>query len=229
MALILILETATKNCSLALSENGNVLEAVDFNNGNFSHSEKLHVFIEEIFAKSDRKLQELKAVAISKGPGSYTELRIGVSTAKGLCYGLNIPLISFETLEILSRTYYSENDVAQNDLLIPMLDARRMEVYTAIFNKQFNKIKDTEALILQEDSFNKFLTTNTCHFIGDGAEKSEVIYKRENTIFTPTIYPSAKVMAESVYKAYLNKQFEDTAYFEPYYLKDFVDGKKSEQ
>ena len=229
MALILILETATKNCSLALSENGKVLESIDFNNGNYSHSEKLHVFIEEIFAICDRKLQELKAVAISKGPGSYTGLRIGVSAAKGLCFGLNIPLISFETLEVLARTYCSKNDVAQDDLLIPMIDARRMEVYTAIFNNQFNKIKDTEALVLQEDSFNKFLTTNTCHFIGDGSKKSEILYKRENTIFTPTIYPYAKIMAQCVYKAYLEKIFEDTAYFEPYYLKDFVDGKKGEQ
>jgi len=226
MALILILETATKNCSIALSENGKVLESVDFNNGNFSHSEKLHVFIEEICAKTGRKLQELKAVAISKGPGSYTGLRIGVSAAKGLCYGLNIPLISLETLEILCRTYYSENEIAQNDLLIPMIDARRMEVYTAIFDTQFNKIKETEALVLQEDSFNKVLTENTCHFIGDGAEKSEALYKSENAIFAPTVYPSAKAIAQCVYKAYLDKQFEDTAYFEPYYLKDFVDGKK---
>jgi len=226
MALILILETATKNCSIALSENGKVIESVDFNNGNFSHSEKLHVFIEEICAKTDRKLQELKAVAISKGPGSYTGLRIGVSTAKGLCYGLNIPLISIETLEILSRTYCLKNKIDQNDLLIPMIDARRMEVYTAIFDTQFNKVKETEALVLQEDSFSKVLTENTCHFIGDGAEKSEILYKSKNAIFNPTVYPSAKAIAECVYKAYLEKQFEDTAYFEPYYLKDFVDGKK---
>lgn len=227
MSLILILETATKNCSVALTEDGGILESVDFNDGNFSHAEKLHVFIEEICAKAGKKLQELKAVAISKGPGSYTGLRIGVSTAKGLCYGLNIPLISLETLEILSRTYCFENEVAKNDLLIPMIDARRMEVYTAIFDTQFNKIKDTEALILQENSFDEIIATNTCHFIGDGAEKSKTLYKRENTIFAPTVYPSAKAMAECVYRAYLNEEFENNAYFEPYYLKDFVDGKKN--
>jgi len=227
MALILILDTATKSCSVALTEDGKVLESIDFNDGNFSHSEKLHIFIEEVCTKAGRKLQELDAVAISKGPGSYTGLRIGVSSAKGLCYGLDIPLISLDTLEILSRTYWLENKVEQNDILIPMLDARRMEVYTAIFDTEFNKIKDTEALILQEDSFDVVLATNKCHFFGDGAEKSESLYKRTNSTFSPETYPSAKTVAEIVYKAYLEKSFEDTAYFEPYYLKDFLDGKKT--
>ena len=141
--------------------------------------------------------------------------------------GLDIPLISLDTLEILSRTYWLENKVEQNDILIPMLDARRMEVYTAIFDTEFNKIKDTEALILQEDSFDVVLATNKCHFFGDGAEKSESLYKRTNSTFSPETYPSAKTVAEIVYKAYLEKSFEDTAYFEPYYLKDFLDGKKT--
>lgn len=227
MALILVIETATKNCSLALCENGITLESVDYNDGNFSHAEKLHVLIEEILFKSFREFKDLNAIAVSKGPGSYTGLRIGVSACKGLCYGLNIPLIAIETLEILARTYLEENEIAEQDLLIPMIDARRMEVYTAVFDSQFIKIKGTEALILQKNSFDEFIRKSSCHFIGDGAEKSELLFKRKNTKFTPTIYPSAKVMAQSVEQAFIEQKFEDTAYFEPYYLKDFVDGKKN--
>ena len=227
MALILTLETATKNCSVALSENGNVIESIDFNDGNFSHSEKLHVFIEDLCLKSGRKLKELDAIAVSKGPGSYTGLRIGVSSAKGLCYGLNIPLISFETLEILSRTYASTNEMGKNDLIIPMIDARRMEVYTAVYDTKYNKVKNTEALILKEDSFEAYLRKYTCHFIGDGAEKSEELYKGEKSVFKPWVYPSASAVSKLAQNAFENEDFEDVAYFEPYYLKDFVDGKKS--
>jgi len=227
MALILAIETATKNCSLALCENGITIESIDFNDGNFSHAEKLHVFIEEILSKSDREFKDLNAIAVSKGPGSYTGLRIGVSACKGLCFGLNVPLIAIETLEILARTYLEENEIDEQDLLIPMIDARRMEVYTAVFDSQFNKIKETEALILQNNSFDEFISKSSCHFIGDGAEKSEFLFNRENTSFTPTIYPSVKVMAKFVEQAFIAQKFEDTAYFEPYYLKDFVDGKKN--
>lgn len=226
MALILTLGTATKNCSVALSKDGIVLESVDFNEGNFSHSEKLHLFIEELCKKAGIKLNELDAIAVSKGPGSYTGLRIGVSAAKGLCFGLDIPLISIETLEVLCRTYLLENKTNPNDIFITMLDARRMEVYTAVYNSEITKIKGTEALILEENSFDEFLTKAHCHFIGDGAEKSESLYSRENTSFSPSTYPAARAIVELVEQKYQNKQFEDVAYFEPYYLKDFVDGKK---
>jgi len=227
MALILTLDTATKNCSVSLSENGVVLESVDYNEGSFSHSEKLHVFIEELCEKANRKLQMLDAIAVSKGPGSYTGLRIGVSTAKGLCYGLDIPLISVETLEVLCRTYLLENKVANTDLLIPMLDARRMEVYTAVFDTKLLKVKDTEALILEPNSYVEFLNQAHCHFIGDGAEKSKDLYQGENTSFSPTTFPSARSIAELVEQKHQNNDFEDVAYFEPYYLKDFLDGKKN--
>lgn len=227
MALILTLDTATKSCSIALSENGIILESVDYNEGNFSHSEKLHLFIEGVCVKAGKKLNELDAIAVSKGPGSYTGLRIGVSAAKGLCFGLDIPLISVETLEVLCRTYLLENKINNTDLLIPMLDARRMEVYTAVFNSEITKIKDTEALILEENSFDKFLNQAHCHFIGDGAEKSKILYSRENTSFSPCTYPAAKSVAKLVETKFQNQQFEDVAYFEPYYLKDFVDGKKN--
>ena len=227
MALILTLDTATKNCSVALSENGILLESVDYNKGNFSHAEKLHVFMEELCNKAGKKLQEIEAIAVSKGPGSYTGLRIGVSAAKGLCFGLDIPLISIETLEVLCRTYVLENKVNNTDLLIPMLDARRMEVYTAVFDTKFSKIKDTEALILEPHSYDEFLNQAHCHFIGDGAEKSKNLYQAENTNFSPTTFPAARAIVELVEQKYQNKQFEDVAYFEPYYLKDFVDGKKN--
>lgn len=226
MAFILTLDTATKNCSVALSENGILLESVDYNEGDFSHAEKLHLFMEELCNKAGKKLQEIEAVAVSKGPGSYTGLRIGVSAAKGLCFGLEIPLISVETLEVLCRTYLVENKVNNTDLLIPMLDARRMEVYTAVFDTKFSKIKNTEALILEPHSYDEFLNQAHCHFIGDGAEKSVSLYDRENTSFSPSSYPAARAIVELVEQKYQNKQFEDVAYFEPYYLKDFVDGKK---
>jgi len=227
MALILTLDTATKNCSVALSENGILLESVDYNEGDFSHSEKLHVFMEELCNKAGKKLQEIEAIAVSKGPGSYTGLRIGVSAAKGLCFGLDIPLISVETLEVLCRTYVLDNNVNNTDLLIPMLDARRMEVYTAVYNTKFCKIMDTEALILEPNSYDEFLNQTHCHFIGDGAEKSKNLYQGENTSFSPTTFPAARAIVELIEQKYQNKQFEDVAYFEPYYLKDFVDGKKN--
>lgn len=226
MALILILETATKNCSIALTENGTLINSIDFNDGHFSHAEKLHVFIEEVCKKSAKKLNDLDAIAISKGPGSYTGLRIGVSAAKGLCYGLDIPLISLETLDILSRTYASANEIGEEDRIIPMIDARRMEVYTAVFDAKFNKIKDTEALILKEDSFNNFLKKSVCHFIGDGAEKAKGLYEKENAKFEYTVFPSASEVARLAFNVYQNEAYENIAYFEPYYLKDFVDGKK---
>lgn len=227
MPLILILDTATKNCSVALTENGSVLESIDYNTGGFSHAEKLHLFIEEVCHRANKTLKDIDAVAISKGPGSYTGLRIGVSAAKGLCYGLDIPLISLETLEILTRTFCNETEVNENDLLIPMTDARRMEVYTATYSAQFKKVKDTEALVLEKESFDKELAQNICHFFGDGAAKSATLFKRENSTFTPNIYPKAKSMAEVVNLKFTNSEFEDVAYFEPYYLKDFVDGKKN--
>ena len=147
--------------------------------------------------------------------------------AKGLCYGLDIPLISVETLEVLCRTYLLENKVANTDLLIPMLDARRMEVYTAVFDTKLLKIKDTEALILEPKSYEEFLNQAHCHFIGDGAEKSKDLYQGKNTSFSPTTFPSARSIAELVEQKYRNNDFEDVAYFEPYYLKDFLDGKKN--
>lgn len=227
MALILTIETATKNCSVALSKNGLPIDAIDFNDGNFSHSEKLHVFIEELCEKTGNSLKDLDAIAISKGPGSYTGLRIGVSAAKGLCYGLNIPLISIETLEVLARTYLLNNKVSSTDTLIPMLDARRMEVYTAVFNSKLEKLKETEALVLDSNSYAEYITNNYCHFIGDGATKTAALFSTTKHNFISTVYPSASAVHSLVFEKYQRNAFEDVAYFEPYYLKDFVDGNKN--
>ncbi len=229
MALILILETATKNCSVALSEMGRLIEYRDLNNGQFSHSEKLHLFIEDVLSNANKKIEDLEAIVISKGPGSYTGLRIGVSAAKGLCYGLNIPLISINTLDVLCLSYLALNTVQSDDILIPMIDARRMEVYTGVYTSQLLPIEATQALILDNNSFNSYNTIKKYHFFGDGASKASGLFTDRNAVFNSSIYPSAKNIAKKSYELFLNQEFENTAYFEPFYLKDFVDGNKHKQ
>jgi tRNA threonylcarbamoyladenosine biosynthesis protein TsaB len=226
MAIILIIETATKNCSVALTENGQILESIDFNDEKFSHAEKLHLFIESVCHKAGKNIHDIQAVSVSKGPGSYTGLRIGVSSAKGICYALNIPLMSFETLYILSKTYAATHEILKDDILIPMIDARRMEVYTAVMDSNLNKIRPTEALILEDNSFDEYLKFKTCHFFGDGALKSESLYKSKTSKFSPEILPTAKVIAMEAHQSFMKEKFENMAYFEPYYLKDFVDVNK---
>lgn len=216
---ILNIETSTKNCSVSLAKEGKTVVIKEIAEQNFTHSEKLHLFIDELIKKTGISYKDLNAVALSKGPGSYTGLRIGTSTAKGLCFALDIPLIAIDSLEILAK------QVNLNDrLIIPMIDARRMEVYTAVFDQNQNKISETEALIVDENSFDK-ITQKAC-FIGDGAEKCKNILQRENFIFlTEIIYPSANEMSELSYQKFQQKAFEDTAYFEPFYLKEFFTGK----
>lgn len=229
MALILILETATKNCSVALSETGKLIEFRDLNNGQFSHSEKLHLFIEDVLRNADKKIEDLDAIAISKGPGSYTGLRIGVSAAKGLCYGLNIPLISINTLDVLCSSYLALNTVPSDDILIPMIDARRMEVYTGVYTAFIEPMEATQALILDNNSFNSYSSIKKCHFFGDGALKASRLFTDRNAVFDSSVFPSAKNIAKKSYELFLNQEFENTAYFEPFYLKDFVDGNKNKQ
>lgn len=216
MIYILNIETATKQCSVSVSKNNELIALRELAEENFNHAEKLHVFIEEVIAEARIKLSDLKAVSVSKGPGSYTGLRIGVSTAKGLCYALNIPLIAIDTLQIIAKQITISEGIIQ-----PMIDARRMEVFTASFDKKHQLISETKALILDENSFEEI--QDNIHFIGDGAEKSETVLKSERFVFYSHLkYPSAKEMVELSYQAYLNKKFEDVAYFEPYYLKDFM-------
>ena len=216
MALILNIETATKNCSVALSKDGRTLAIRELSEQNFSHAEKLHVFIEELFAESHLKLQDLSAIAVSQGPGSYTGLRIGVSAAKGLCYALSIPLIAVDTLEILARKINISNGI-----ILPMIDARRLEVYSAFFDSNYAKIRETKAEIIDENSFQE--ETEILHLIGDGAMKFKEILTGEKFKYYPEMqFPSATEMSLISFQKFQNKQFEDVAYFEPFYLKDFV-------
>lgn len=221
MAIILNIETTTKNCSICLAEDGLVLSLVELNEGQFSHAEKLHSFILDALKKAKKEMQDIDAVGVSKGPGSYTGLRIGVSAAKGICFALDIPLISISTLNSLARSITVKND----ELIIPLLDARRMEVYSAVFNAKYEQIRDIEAEIIDKSSFRAYLQSKKVNFLGDGASKCEETIKNKNAIYFADFYPSAKEMAYLSYKKYISKKFEDIAYFEPYYLKDFVAGK----
>lgn len=216
MAYILNIETSTKNCSVALAKNGEIIVCREIAEMGYSHAEKLHVFIEEILIEANLKFSDLKAVAVSQGPGSYTGLRIGVSAAKGLCYALEIPLIAVDTLEVLASQIAIEEGV-----IVPMIDARRMEVYSAIFDKNHQKIRETKAEILTEESFSDL--NQTVYFVGDSSQKAKTILKKENFIFLDdVIYPSAKQMTKKSYTLFTNNRFEDVAYFEPFYLKDFM-------
>ena len=217
MALILNLETATKNCSVSISENGEIISLKEINTGGYSHSELLHSFIEDVLKESNFKLSDLDAVAVSKGPGSYTGLRIGVSTAKGLCFGNDIPLISIPTLESMAT---SQKDIDYT--LVPMLDARRMEVYSCIYNSSLQEVRKTEAEIIYDNSYSEFLEKGKVLFFGDGAEKCKDIIKHKNAEFVDDIFPSAKDMGVLSEEKFNKSDFEDTAYFEPFYLKDFI-------
>lgn len=219
MAAILCLETATTNCSVALSIDGKVVAFREENNNKYAHSEKLHVFIEEVFIEAKLDKSDLDAIAISKGPGSYTGLRIGVSAAKGLCFALDIPLLSIPTLELLAQQVQIENCY-----IIPLLDARRMEVYSAVFNSEKKAIRETRAEIINEDSFSEYLEQKKTVFLGDGSAKFESISKSSNAIFLENKYPSAKDMAALVEAKYKISDIENVAYFEPYYLKEFMLG-----
>lgn len=214
------METATTNCSVALCEDANVIALKEDNSKGYSHAEKLHVFIDEILKESDLKINNLDAVAISKGPGSYTGLRIGVSAAKGLCFAQDIPLISVPTLSALAK----QIDPKEGEQIIPMLDARRMEVYSAVFDSAFNQIRDTKAEVLSGESFQEELAKGKVYFIGNGVAKFREICEHPNAEFIEDRLPSAKEMCSIAYDKYKISDIEDVAYFEPYYLKDFVAG-----
>lgn len=216
MTYILNIETATKNCSVSLTKNGQTIALREIAEQGYSHAEKLHVFIEEIIREAGILFNDLSAVAVSQGPGSYTGLRIGVSTAKGLCYSLNIPLISTDTLTSLASKVKIEKGI-----IIPMIDARRMEVYSAIFDSNFAMIREVQAEVLNENSFSDF--KETIYFLGDSNEKAKTILTNSNFVFLDDfVYPSSTEMNILSFEKYKNRTFEDVAYFEPYYLKDFM-------
>jgi tRNA threonylcarbamoyladenosine biosynthesis protein TsaB len=213
---ILNIETATKNCSVALAKDGKTILCKEIAEEGYSHAERLHVFIEEIIIEAGIQLKDLAAVAVSQGPGSYTGLRIGVSAAKGLCYALSIPLIAVDTLQALaSKAKISDG------LIIPMIDARRMEVYSAVFSASLEKRREILAEIIDENSFEEF--TEKLYFIGDCNEKCKTILTKENFVFLDEIkYPSANEMSALSFDKYKISDTVDVAYFEPYYLKDFL-------
>lgn len=218
--MILCIETATTNCSVALGNKGKLLALKEDYSDSFSHAERLHLFIQEMLQENDLKPSELSAIAVSKGPGSYTGLRIGVSAAKGLCYALDIPLLSIPTLKSLALQVKQEKE----GFIIPLLDARRMEVYTAGFTSENKQVFDTRAEILVPDSFSEYLENASVAFIGSGVEKFREICDHKNAHFIVGKMPSAAEMIRLAEAKFKKEKFEDVAYFEPYYLKDFVAG-----
>lgn len=201
---------------MSLAKNGGTLLCKEIAEEGFSHAERLHVFIEEIIQEATITFQDLSAIAVSQGPGSYTGLRIGVSAAKGLCYALSIPLIAIDTLQTLSR------QVEQTDgLIIPMIDARRMEVYSAIFDSNFESKRGVAAEVITENSFEGI--AGKIYFVGDCNEKCKTVLTAPNFVFLEGIqYPSAKDMSALSFDKYQISDTVDVAYFEPFYLKDFM-------
>lgn len=216
--IILGIETATKICSVAITD-GEKLLALKEEGGEYSHAEKLNGFIDECLKQANVTLQQIDAVAVSKGPGSYTGLRIGVSTAKGLCYALKKPLISVDTLQAMALSMSLDNDF---DLYVPMIDARRMEVYTAVFNVDNNKEEDISAKIIDENSFAALKENNRLVLFGDGAEKCKETLIHSNIFYSTKGLPSAAYINKIAQQKLVQNEIEDVAYFEPYYLKDFV-------
>ena len=222
MALILCLETSTKSCSVALASNGKLIAQKESVDEKYSRAENLTLYIEEVCKQSSIKLTDIDAVAVSKGPGSFTGLRIGVSTAKGLCYALNKPLIAVSTLEAMTAGQIANFSFEASTLFCPMIDAKRMEVYCAIYDSALNELKKVSADIINETSFAELLALRKIIFFGDGAEKCKTKIIHSNAIFLNNVYPSAKNMIALAENQFTQAKFEDVAYFEPYYLKDFV-------
>ncbi|MFN3404445.1 MAG: tRNA (adenosine(37)-N6)-threonylcarbamoyltransferase complex dimerization subunit type 1 TsaB [Cytophagaceae bacterium] len=216
---ILSIETSGNICSVAVHNDGSLLGIHEFALQK-SHSRLLNVSIEQLLKSLDISLKDLSAIAVSKGPGSYTGLRIGVSTAKGLCYGLDLPLISVNTLHALALQYSSFNFL--NAHICPMLDARRMEVYSCLFAPDLSIVNETTAIVLTENTFVDILAKYKVAFIGDGANKFRNLINNPNAYFGINISVSAKQIGEIASAKFLKNEFEDVAYFEPYYLKDFV-------
>ena len=216
--MLLCIETSGKNCSVALFEGLQLVSIREVHTEQFSHSENLHVFIEQVLKESNLQPKAIKAIAISAGPGSYTGLRIGVATAKGLCYGWDIPLIALPTLHILAeQVTYEFTDI---EYIIPMIDARRMEVFTSVYSHDFSPILGERAEILTESTFDTYLNKGKTIFLGDGITKFQAICKHKNAYFWENKFPSAKQMGRLALEKYQAQAFEDIAYFEPFYLKE---------
>jgi tRNA threonylcarbamoyladenosine biosynthesis protein TsaB len=222
MAIILNLETATTNCSVSIAKNGELLSLKEYDSADYSHAEQLHLFIESVLQDAKVSLQEIQAIAVSKGPGSYTGLRIGVSAAKGLCFSLDLPLIAVPTLESMANQN-TDNKLAY---IIPVLDARRMEVYSCVYDVNLNEVRETKAEIIDENSFSEYINKGLTLIVGSGAEKCQEFLRHTNVAFNTSAVPSAKEMAQLSFKKFKEDKFENVAYFEPFYLKDFILQKK---
>jgi len=230
MPLILNIETSSDICSVSLSKGGNSISIKESKENN-SHSKLLTILIEEILFENNFKINDVDTIAVSEGPGSYTGLRIGVSTAKGICYALNKPLIAVNTLQSLAINIFENSHLKQlpknekkNILICPMIDARRMEVYTGFFDINYKIKNEIKADIITSDSYKDILSEHIVLFGGSGSEKCMDLIRNEKAFFIHNISFSAKYMTKISYAAYLKKEFVNTAYFEPFYLKEFVAG-----
>ncbi|TDQ06457.1 tRNA (adenosine(37)-N6)-threonylcarbamoyltransferase complex dimerization subunit type 1 TsaB [Pedobacter metabolipauper] len=220
MATLLQIETATQVCSVALSKDGQTIMLKERMANNI-HASNLTLFIQEVMTAAGLQYTDLDAIAVSKGPGSYTGLRIGVSTAKGLCFALDKPLLGIDTLQMMAEGFLIENP-GYDGLICAMIDARRMEVFTAVYNAGLNPVIPVNAKIIDEHSFEEILKENKVTFIGDGAAKCKDVLQHAHAAFSESNYNSATHMSRLANQAFHAAEFEDVAYFEPFYLKDFV-------
>lgn len=222
MSCILNIETSTQVCSVAVSQDGSCIFDEEDHSGP-NHAEKLGTFVDEALSFIDNHAIPLDAVAVSCGPGSYTGLRIGVSMAKGICYGRHVPLIGVPTLELLCVPVLLDEVIEEdNALLCPMLDARRMEVYVQFFDRALREVRPIHADVVDEDSYREYLDKQPVYFLGNGAEKCKGTIEHPNAHFIDGIEPLAKHMFPLAEKRMAEEKFEDVAYFVPFYLKDFV-------
>ncbi|MDE5422938.1 tRNA (adenosine(37)-N6)-threonylcarbamoyltransferase complex dimerization subunit type 1 TsaB [Ancylomarina sp. DW003] len=227
MALILNIETSTAVCSVSLGKDGRLL-AYKENKEGMNHATHLTVFIDSILKENKLSTSDLDAIAVSMGPGSYTGLRIGVSTAKGICYGSNLPLIAVSTLQAMTAPLLKNEAILSQlgdpeaSVFCPMIDARRMEVYTAFYSYKNEEIREVAAEIIDEESFASDLEKSEIVFFGDGSAKCQSSLQSQNAIFVSDVTPTATGMVELSEAKFETEMFEDVAYFEPFYLKDFV-------
>lgn len=222
MSLILHIETATKVCSVCLSKEGVLIHIIEETSEKYIHAEKLTLLIEQLMQESNFKLRQLDAISIDKGPGSFTGLRIGVSTAKGLCYALEIPLIAIDSLVSLYFGYKKiMGEISDKELIMPMIDARRMEVYTAAFIDNGEFYYQINSKVIDQSFFDSLKQFNTLHIFGDGSSKLKGKFEHKNIEIHDKISCSSEFLIPQSFKNFINNDFVNVAYFEPYYLKDF--------
>lgn len=221
MGKILSIDTATDICSVALGVDGAIIDKMESSEDR-SHAKLLTVLIQQILEKNDLNVNDLDAIAVSEGPGSYTGLRIGVSAAKGICYVSNKPLIAVSTLKTIAAGYIEKNDIAKDVVLLPMLDARRMEVYYAVYDAALNEKNEARPLVVDEHSFKEYENFTQVIFVGSGAQKCRETVNLKNAIFIENLPNKAEYMVVLAEQDFVQKRFVDVAYFEPAYLKPFI-------